>query len=247
MYKIYLSPSTQEFNPYVIGGNEELYMNIIADEMEPYLKASNIDYVRNSPEMTARTSIEESNKSNVDLHVALHSNASPPNLSGILKGSDVYYNPQNKWSRIFANIVVENLKRIYPDPSNVEALPTSTLGEVTKTIAPSVLIEFAYHDNEEDANWIINNTKAIAKNLVMSICEYFGIPFVSPEEIRNGKVVLDSGNLNIRRYPSFSATIVGRIPNNSQIKVLKKLGNWYYVKYNNITGYVHSDYVETSF
>ena len=36
MPRIYLSPSTQEFNPYVSGdGNEEQYMNLIADAMEP--------------------------------------------------------------------------------------------------------------------------------------------------------------------------------------------------------------------
>ena len=28
MPTIYLSPSTQEFNPYVNGGNEEYYMNL---------------------------------------------------------------------------------------------------------------------------------------------------------------------------------------------------------------------------
>ena len=37
MPKIYLSPSTQEFNQYVGGGNEEQYMNLLADYMEPYL------------------------------------------------------------------------------------------------------------------------------------------------------------------------------------------------------------------
>ena len=34
MPTIYLSPSTQEFNPYSGGGNEEYYMNLIADAME---------------------------------------------------------------------------------------------------------------------------------------------------------------------------------------------------------------------
>ena len=32
---IYLSPSTQEYNPSVIGGSEEYYMNLIADALEP--------------------------------------------------------------------------------------------------------------------------------------------------------------------------------------------------------------------
>ena len=37
MPTIYLSPSTQEFNPYNGGGNEEYYMNLIADAMEEML------------------------------------------------------------------------------------------------------------------------------------------------------------------------------------------------------------------
>ena len=38
MPNLFLSPSVQEFNPYVNGlGTEEYYMNLIADAMEPYL------------------------------------------------------------------------------------------------------------------------------------------------------------------------------------------------------------------
>lgn len=38
MPKIYLSPSTQESNPYITGsGSEEYNMNRLADALEPYL------------------------------------------------------------------------------------------------------------------------------------------------------------------------------------------------------------------
>ena len=48
MPSIFLSPSVQEYNPYVNGlGSEEYYMNLIADAMEPYLEASGITYERN--------------------------------------------------------------------------------------------------------------------------------------------------------------------------------------------------------
>ena len=41
MPRIYLSPSTQEYNPYVTGnGSEEYFMNLVADAMEPYLLAN---------------------------------------------------------------------------------------------------------------------------------------------------------------------------------------------------------------
>ncbi len=77
---IYLSPSTQEWNQYIIGGTEEYYMNLIADAMIPYLRSSGIQYVRNTPDMTAASSIRASNAGNFDLHVALHSNASPESM-----------------------------------------------------------------------------------------------------------------------------------------------------------------------
>ena len=55
---IYLSPSTQEYNEYVNGlGNEEEWMNRLADAMEPMLFASGIQYTRNTPDMTAASSI----------------------------------------------------------------------------------------------------------------------------------------------------------------------------------------------
>ena len=52
MPKIYLSPSTQEYNPYVTGdGSEEYFMNLVADAMEPYLLANGIQFSRNTPEI----------------------------------------------------------------------------------------------------------------------------------------------------------------------------------------------------
>ena len=83
---IYLSPSTQENNLYVTGGSEEEWMNRLADAMVPYLDASGIQYVRNTPDMTAVSSIRASNAGNYDLHLALHSNASPPRNLGAAPG-----------------------------------------------------------------------------------------------------------------------------------------------------------------
>ena len=80
---LYLSPSTQEYNPYVNGGNEEYYMNLLADELEPYLHASGISFTRNTPSMTAATSIAASNAGDYDLHLALHSNATAGDQAGI--------------------------------------------------------------------------------------------------------------------------------------------------------------------
>ena len=63
MPKIYLSPSTQESNPYITGsGSEEYNMNRLADALEPYLYANGIRFVRNTPDMTAASSIAQANR-----------------------------------------------------------------------------------------------------------------------------------------------------------------------------------------
>ena len=36
---LFLSPSTQYFNPYITTGDERYWMNALADEMTPYLHA----------------------------------------------------------------------------------------------------------------------------------------------------------------------------------------------------------------
>ena len=176
---IYLSPSTEEFNPYVGGGNEEYYMNLIADAMEPYLYASGIGFTRNTPDMTAASSIRQSNAGNYDLHLALHSNANDAG-EGKIRGTEVYYFPSSERGRRAAEIIANNLKMIYPLPDRVRTVATTTLGEVRRTKAPSVLIEFAFHDNAADADWIRNNINEIAANVVLSLADYFGIPFVTP-------------------------------------------------------------------
>ena len=179
MPTVYLSPSLQEWNPYVDGGNEEYYMNLIADAMEPHLRASGIDFKRNSPEMTLRQAIADSNSGNYDLHLAIHSNASGENSAGMNRGVEVYYYPNSAKGQSFADTLATNFSDLYPIPEKVRTIPTTTLGELRLTRAPAALIEVAYHDNLQDARWIRDNINAIAKNLSKSVAEALGVPFVS--------------------------------------------------------------------
>lgn len=174
---VYLSPSTQEFNNFINYGTEEEWMNAIADVVEGYLIEGGIPFVRNTPEMTARSSIEQSNAVGADLHVAIHSNAAPESLQGTLQGTDIYYAPNSTNGLRMARLVEENFNEIYPDPSKVDIRTTDYLGEVLRTRAPAVLIEVAYHDNLEDALWIQNNVNEIGRAIAKSIFEYYDIPF----------------------------------------------------------------------
>lgn len=228
---------------YVIGGSEEYYMNLIADAMIPYLLSSGIQYTRNSPGMTASQAIAQSNSGNYDLHLALHSNAAPEGQYGTYTGVDVYYSPISIRGRRAADIFVRNLKSIYPNPSKVRAITTTTIGEVTQTRAPAVFLELGYHDNVGDANWVADNIERIARNLVLSLTEYFGIPFVEPMTPRMGTVSLNSGTLNLRSRPSRTSRSITSIPNGAVLTVVGQWQDWYVVNYRGLVGYVASRYV----
>ena len=94
MPTIFLSPSTQEYNPYVTGaGSEEYFMNLLADAMEPLLLANGIQFVRNDPQGTVGNSIRQSNADSYDFHLALHSNASGSGSEGQNRGIIAFYYP----------------------------------------------------------------------------------------------------------------------------------------------------------
>ncbi|MBR5278525.1 MAG: N-acetylmuramoyl-L-alanine amidase [Clostridia bacterium] len=245
MPMLFLSPSTQEYNIYYDGsGSEEYYMNLIADYMEPYLTASGITFTRNNPEGSVGDSVRLSNAGDYALHLALHSNASGSANYGRQTGSDVYYYPTSVNGKRAADIFVTNLKRIYPDPNKVRALPTTRLYELNNTRAPSILVELAYHDNQSDAEWIKSNLQLIAENLAQSVADYFGLPLVKPNSDRYGTVVTEGGRLNIREQPNLEARILGQIPNGATVKINGQTGAWYMVSYNGINGYSYGQYIK---
>ncbi len=219
-------------------------MNRIADAMEPYLRANTIRFTRNTPEMTAASSIAQAARGSYDFYLALHSNASGDGSSeGRVRGIIAFYYPASTNGKRAANIFVENLKEIYPLPALVTARATTALGEVRQPKMPAVLLEIGYHDNTADALWIQENVQNIAENLSRSMTEYFTLPFIYPMTPRTGTVATEESALNVRALPSLSGQVVGSVPREAQLTVYGQYDGWYSMGYGNLAGYVRSDYV----
>lgn len=243
---LFLSPSTQEFNPYITSENEEYWMNLIADEMEPYLRASAVNFTRNDAAKNAGASIRASNAGSYDLHLALHSNAAPVSAGDtVYRGIDIYYYPTSAAGLAMAQILADNLREIYPLPEKVRTLATTSIGEVRLTAAPAVLAELGYHDDPDDARWIEANTGAIARTAALSVTEYFGLPFLEPIQPRPATVRTQGAALNLRAYPEPSAMAYLQIPNGSEVRVYGEYdGVWNTVSYSGIYGYAAAEYLQ---
>ena len=63
------------------------------------------------------------------------------------------------------------------------------------------------------------------------------------QEKGKGKVVNITSNLRIRNAPSTNSSVVGYLLEGQTFDILGKSGDWYKIKHNGSTGYVHEDYV----
>ena len=170
---VYLSLSMQENNVGVCGyGTEEIRMNQVADVVEKILKRHGVTVYRNKPDWTLQKVAEDSNSKKPSLHFAIHSNA------GGGRGGEIYAFAPGGEGEKAARAIYSELEPITPS-SDRGVKFWSELYELRKTNAPAVLVEIAFHDNEEDAKWIIASIEKIGNALAKGVLKYFGIGYVS--------------------------------------------------------------------
>ena len=220
-------------------------MNLLADDLTPYLLASGIRWKRNRPTMTAASSIQESNAGQYDLHLALHSNASGEDAYGKNRGILVFYYPGSVQGKRAAELIAEELRKIYPLPQRVAIRATTSLGEVRRSRAPAVLAEIGYHDNYADAHWIEGHREDIAQQLARALTTYFDLPFISPRPPVRGEVEVESGGtLYLRSAPSHSAEILARLPDRAELTIYGEWEGWYVVHWGDLVGYAAAAYID---
>ena len=231
---------------YVTGsGSEEYNMNLLADALEPYLLSNGIQYTRNRPEMTAGSSIREANSGDYDFYLALHSNGAPEGRYGEERGIIAFYYPGSEEGQRAAELIAEELCKIYPLPGKVTTRSTTTLGEVRQPYAPAVLVEIGYHDNYEDAVWVEGHMDAIAQQLARALTRFFGLPFIYPMNPVSGRVNVDYGTLNLRRDPSSSGKVIANMPDGASVTIYGEWQGWYVVHYDGYVGYAAAAYIDT--
>lgn len=190
--KVYISPSTQENNVGVGNyGTEEKRMNEIADIVCPLLEYNGFTVKRNRPEMTLSQIIADSDAWKPDIHVAIHSNAMGGTNSGQARGCEVYgYLIDGKVtnSQRLSEAIYKEVSAITPTAGRgVKNGVPHKFAEVVTVKATSCIVEVAFHDNMEDAIWIMNNIPQIGEAIVKGICNYFGVQFKKPADVVDWK------------------------------------------------------------
>ena len=121
--------------------------------------------------------LAESRRYKSDLHLAIHSNGS---VNHDTQGVEVYVHDEYSHGYDVASKIFENLYSIYPYQNRNTAsgirYAEGSLGEVNPlNIERGVLIETAFHDDMDDAKWMVENLTKIGHNISSSILEYYQI------------------------------------------------------------------------
>lgn len=167
---IYLSPSDQTANKYAYGNtNEAVQCRKISDACAKALKAAGFTVVNNKTD-SMYDRVAESNKKKAALHVCIHTNAS----NGTVAGTRIFSYDTTGEGRKAAKAVYDALAPLTPGKSD-NISTNQTWYEMINSTAPCVYCECAFHDNREEAEWIVGHTAVIGEAIAEGICDYFGV------------------------------------------------------------------------
>ena len=174
--KIYLSPSDQTGNPYAVGNtNEAEQCRQICLLTVKALERQGVEAMTN---LTAsmKERVAESDEWGATVHVAVHTNA----YNGAVAGTRIFcYEMGGEGHRICLSVMAR-LAPITPGTSDgISARPE--LYECREANAPTVYIEIGFHDNQEEAQWIIDHKSEIAEEIAHGLCDAFGVEYAEPD------------------------------------------------------------------
>lgn len=174
--KIYISPSSQPANTYAVGNtNEQEQCRKIASALEKELdRCGFVSYAGLSGTMYTR--VAESNRLKVNLHLPIHTNA----FDGKVAGLRIMVNKKGGEDEKIAKAIMATLAPITPGKSDgISEYPN--LYEIKNSDAICVYIEVGFHDNAEEARWIIDHTQDVAEAICKGLCNHYGVDYVGED------------------------------------------------------------------
>lgn len=174
MKKIYVSPSNQTANRYAVGDtNEAVQCNKIGTALAAALERCGFQTLLNGTDKMAKR-CAESDKWGADLHLPIHTNAH----NGNVKGTRLFCYDKTGEGHKACMSVMAALAPITPGES--DSVTVHHFYEVKHPKAPTVYVEVGFHDNKEEAAWIIDHTEDIAEAICRGLCTHYGVEYVSP-------------------------------------------------------------------
>lgn len=181
--KVYLSPSSQPANIYAAGNtNEQVSCRRIAAHCQNALERCGFEVKvgEAAPDYKGRTA--ESNAWGADYHIPIHTNAGGGHGALVM----VYSNARKS----LGQPVYDALNDLCPWKSTY-GVRVSGDYEIIHSVAPCIYVEAAFHDNEQEAAWIVSHQQEIGEAICKGICKTAGVEYIWPKEENKEKTLAE--------------------------------------------------------
>ena len=182
--KIYISPSSQTENAYNVGNtNEAAQCRKIALLLVDALTRCGFEAKTNVTEgKSMYDRVAESNAWKADAHIPIHTNACDGKVAGF---RGFYYQKGGEGYKL-VDAIMDAVAPITPGTSDGISAYQS-LYEVRASNAPCAYLELGFHDNAEEAQYIIDHPAELAEAICEGICKHYGIKYVA-QKVASGKL-----------------------------------------------------------
>lgn len=186
--RIYISPERRP-NPHgPYWGLPGVYEHDICCEIADLLCTSLIrcgfEVRIGDPAKTMEERVAEGNAWPADYYLPIHTNAAGSGKAeGAAQGPTVLACgiPLSKSWRACQK-VYDRLMEIYPRKTKRGVKTKNDFYEIKNTKMVSVYPEIAFHDNGEDARWIVSHKQEIADAICRGVCDWYGVEYKADEQ-----------------------------------------------------------------
>ena len=249
-YKVFIDAGHGGTDPGALGyGYRESDLNLqVAKKVESKLKSKGID-VKMSRSSDIFYSLSEraemANDYGADAFVSIHQNSAEAKSAN---GIETYYNRKKEEDRPLSNDIQTQV--ISQTGANNRGVKNAEFTVLVKSEMISALVECGFITNESEVKKLSDPSyqDKLATGIANGIEEYLKSNVIIEESqiTATGKVV-NADSLNVRKGPSISFDIIGKLSGGDKVKVIGESNGWYKIEYNGTYGYVSESYIELDY
>lgn len=246
-YKVFIDAGHGGTDPGALGyGYRESDLNLqVAKKVESKLKSKGID-VKMSRSSDIFYSLSEraemANDYGADAFVSIHQNSAEAKSAN---GIETYYNRNKEEDKPLSNDIQTQV--ISQTGANNRGVKNAEFTVLVKSKMISALVECGFITNELEVKKLSDSSyqDKLATGIANGIEEYLKSNVIIEESqiTATGKVV-NADSLNVRKGPSISFDIIGKLSGGDKVKVIGESNGWYKIEYNGKYGYVSGSYIE---
>lgn len=249
-YKVFIDAGHGGTDPGALGyGYRESDLNLqVAKKVESKLKSKGIDVKmsRNSDIFYSLSErAEMANDYGADAFVSIHQNSAEAKSAN---GIETYYNRKKEEDRPLSNDIQKQV--ISQTGANNRGVKNAEFTVLVKSKMISALVECGFITNELEVKKLSDSSyqDKLATGIANGIEEYLKSNVIIEESqiTATGKVV-NADSLNVRKGPSISFDIIGKLSGGDKVKVIGESNGWYKIEYNGTYGYVSESYIELDY